>query len=71
MFASKATAKYRPSLVLDLRVPNPKEQPTSELITYINNKLYIEGYQHVKLSAAKWTSKGNLMFTAHHTITQV
>ncbi|KAN0115821.1 hypothetical protein V8E52_006530, partial [Russula decolorans] len=28
-------------------------------------------HQHVTLSAAKWTSKGNLVVTAHHTVTPV
>lgn len=69
-FASKAAAKSRPSLVLNLEVPFTKEQLTSELVTLVNDKLYAQGHQHVKLSAAKWTSKGNLVLTAHHTVSQ-
>lgn len=68
-FASKAAVKPRPSLVLDLEVPYPKEQLTSELVTLVNDKLHAQGHQHVKLSAAKWTGKGNLVLTAHHTVT--
>ena len=70
-FASKAAVKSRPSLVLDLEVSNPHQQPTTELVTYVNDRLYAQGHQHVTLSAAKWTSKGNLVVTAHHTVTQV
>ena len=36
----------------------------------MNDQLYSQGHQHIKLSAAKWASKGNLVFTAHHTVTQ-
>jgi len=50
--------------------PNPSKQPSSEIVTYVNDKLYSQGHQHIKLSAAKWTSKGNLVLTAHHTVTQ-
>jgi hypothetical protein len=69
-FASKAAAQSRPSLILDLRFPITKRQSTTDIVTFVNDRLYTQGHQQVKLSAAKWTSKGNLVFTAHHTVTQ-
>ena len=28
-------------------------------------------YENIKLSAMRWTSKGNLILTVHHTVTQL
>ncbi|KAN0103758.1 hypothetical protein V8E52_011664 [Russula decolorans] len=69
-FTSKATAQSRPSLILDLRFLITKWQSTTDIVTFVNDRLYTQRHQHVKLSTAKWTSKGNLVFTAHHTVTQ-
>lgn len=69
-FASKAAAKPRPSLILDLAASLHYRLPSSEIVTCVNDQLHTHGHQHVKLSAAKWTSKGNLVLTAHHTVTQ-
>jgi hypothetical protein len=69
-FASKAAAKARPSLVLDMGAQNPDHQLDDELAGEINAMLQQAGFVDVKLSAARYTKKGNLVLTAHHATSQ-
>src|SRR5258708_882976 len=69
-FTSKVTSKAWPSLVLDLGASNPTRHNSMEITSCLDDKLHMSGHQYIKLSAAKWTSKGNLVLTAHHTIMQ-
>ena len=70
-FASKAAAKARPSLVLDLGAPKSQQTDVSIIIAKLNDKLHLNEYDHIKLSAATWTAKGNLVITAHQSVNQV
>jgi hypothetical protein len=58
--ASKAVAKGRPSLILDLGVTNQENQLAFEMVTYLNNELHVQGYENIKLSVMRWTSKRNI-----------
>src|SRR6266566_2176829 len=68
-YASTAVAKARPSLVLDLGTPQ-EDQLNSELTGDLNGLLYESGFEDIKISATRYTKKGNLVITAHHTTTQ-
>ena len=69
-FASKAAVSARPSLVLDLGVTKHNKQFSPEIVAVLNEDLAKTEHQNVKLSASRWTSKGNLILTAHHSVTQ-
>ncbi|KAN0113864.1 hypothetical protein V8E52_007336, partial [Russula decolorans] len=66
-FAAKAATPARPSLIVDIsKSPIPKEDRPSatDLCEKINERLHNRGHKSMFLSAAKWTGKGNLVFTA-------
>ncbi|KAN0113642.1 hypothetical protein V8E52_007568, partial [Russula decolorans] len=66
-FAAKAATPARPSLIVDIsKSPIPKEDRPSatDLCEKINERLHNQGHKSMFLSAAKWTGKGNLVFTA-------
>ncbi|KAN0102394.1 hypothetical protein V8E52_011988 [Russula decolorans] len=66
-FAAKAATSARPSLIVDIsKSPIPKEDRPSatDLCEKINERLHNRGHKSMFLSAAKWTGKGNLVFTA-------
>ena len=70
-YASKAASTRRPSLVLNIGDPTlTNEQLQSALHLQLNNWLHTNGHIEIKLSAAKFTNKGNLVLTAHHATTQ-
>ncbi|KAF8493785.1 hypothetical protein F5888DRAFT_1806112 [Russula emetica] len=69
-YASKAATKARPSLVLDLGATTPDQQLDDELTGLLNGRLQDSGFEDIKFSAARYTKKGNLVLTAHHTSTQ-
>lgn len=64
-YASKATVKARPSLVLDLGQTNPDLQFPPNWIMNLNMKLQSLEFQDVKISAMSYTKKGNLTLIAH------
>ena len=71
-FATKVAAPARPSLIVDIsKSPIPKEERPSaaDLCEKINERLHNRGHKSMFLSAAKWTGKGNLVFTASPHIT--
>ena len=39
-------------------------------VTDVNGLLHDEGYENITLSAARYTKKGDLVLTAHHSVTQ-
>jgi hypothetical protein len=71
-YASKAAAKTRPSLILDLGATSPDKQLNSELTADLNSLLLDSGHADIKISAARYTKKDNLVLTvtAHHTTSQ-
>ena len=69
-YASKAAATVRPSLVLDLGQDKSQKQLNEELAGDINRNLDSIGYEDVKILAARYTKKGNLVLTAHHNTSQ-
>jgi hypothetical protein len=69
-YASTAAAKTRPSLILDLGATNPDKQLNSELTADLNGMLLATGHADIKISATRYTKKGNLVLTAHHTTSQ-
>ena len=50
-------------------ITDPEKQFSSEIVAYLTQKLR-DTDPTVKLSATKWTSKGNLLLTAHHSTSQ-
>jgi hypothetical protein len=70
-YASKAASPSRPSLVVELGETLQKTRITSDdMITDLNGMLLSAGHIDVKISATRYTNKGNLVLTAHHTTTQ-
>ena len=69
-YASKAALLARPSLVLELGVTNTDNQFEESIIASLNSTLAETGYDEVKISALRYTKKGNLVLTAHHDTTQ-
>jgi hypothetical protein len=69
-YMSKAVAKTRPSLILDLGTTSPDKQLNSELTVDLNSLLLDSGRADIKISATRYTKKGNLVLTAHHTTSQ-
>ena len=69
-FASKAASKPRPSLVLNLGDAVLEKHIQGNLVSLLNRCLFQAGHIEISLSAAKFTKKGNLVLTAHHTNTQ-
>ena len=70
-YASKAASTRRPSLVLNIGDSTlTNEELQSALHLQLNNWLHSHGHIEIKLSAAKFTSKGNLVLTAHHATSQ-
>jgi hypothetical protein len=48
-----------------------KQFGSDYFIADLNGMLFDKGHEDVKLSAARYTRKGNLVLTAHHTTTQL
>ncbi|KAH9963329.1 hypothetical protein BC827DRAFT_162465 [Russula dissimulans] len=72
-YAAKASAPARPSLIINFDSKTfkdtPRPQPT-EICLKLNKKFAGSPYDDIRFAAAKWTSKGNLVLTGRHTITQ-
>ncbi|KAI0280452.1 hypothetical protein BC826DRAFT_1149386 [Russula brevipes] len=73
-YANKAKQEPRPTLVVDF-LGNPPDQngrmSGHSLCEDVNKHLSTtKVYTAVQVSAARWTSKGNLVLTAAHTVTQ-
>jgi hypothetical protein len=65
----KATSTTSPTLILDLGDSSLTDKPADVLVSPFNEYLRQHGYQDISFSAAKWSNKGNLALTAHHTVT--
>jgi hypothetical protein len=57
-------------LVFDIGTTFPEQKFDSGLTADLNNMLQDSGYEDVKLSASRYTKKGNLVLTAHQHVTQ-
>ena len=62
--------KARPSLVLDVGAINFKQWLETELAVNLTDELFDLGHPDVKISTTRYTKKGNLVITAHHSMTQ-
>ena len=69
-YASKAASKARPSLVLDIGANDSQPRLHSELAVDLTDELFDLGHPDVKISATRYTKKGNLVITAHHSTSQ-
>lgn len=70
-YASLAAAPARASAMVELEAEQePKGFPPAEICNIINRGLANSEHNLVRIAAAKWTMKGNLVFTAGLPITQ-
>ena len=69
-FANVAAAKARASLVFDVGTTSSEQKFDSGLTADLNNMLQDSGYEDVKLSASRYTKKGNLVLMAHQHVMQ-
>ena len=69
-YASKATSPTRLSLVLKLGVTTIEQKLHAEVTMDLTDELFNLGHPDVKISATRYTKKGNLVVTAHHTTMQ-
>ena len=69
-YASKATSRSQPSLVLDIGATDPDNQLDPSLNDSLNGHMHKLGRDEIKFSAARYNRKGNLVLTTHHTTTQ-
>jgi len=73
-YATKAAEQARPSLVFNFgaRPISPEDRrPVSDLCQLLNSKLLTTQHALLRIAAAKWTAKGNLVLTASHNNTQL
>jgi hypothetical protein len=64
-YAAKAASPQRPSVVVDAAAytwPDNRRPPPSDLCATINAALAQSNATQVRVSAARWTTKGNLVF---------
>ena len=69
-YASKATSRPQPSLVLNLGDSNPNDHLDRSLNNSPNGHMHELGRDKIKFSAARYNRKRNLVLTPHHTTTQ-
>ena len=69
-YASKAASKARPGLVMEFGGSIPEQLTSPDQAGQLNAALSNAGRSDINFSAAKVTKKGNLVLTAHHSISQ-